>query len=463
MMGDKVANSNFDKWLLSQGHLGSWTLAHKLGNGAFGVVFKAEKNDINGQKRTAAIKVMSPKAFGDKELEAAFRHEFDVLSKIESPYVPAVLDSGVAVFNNGKDDLQLMWFAMEFITGGDLQDELNQHGALNEPDWLELAHDLLSACEAIHEKGIIHRDIKPGNIARFSRRTMLVDFGLASFVDTDDPGDEVAASTPAFGAPEQQDGTNPALLQYPVDIFAAGVTLAVAATQKLLWESPTKTEVSNFAKSNPQIAKQVGPQQLFHVAWLSKKMTEQPNLASLSNAQMLIVAQMIDIDPTKRGTASEHLASVNKLLPQGSSRKPSIAAGSSNSSKLRKEKSSRAAEKALGQVNSSNEYVPKSHSKQRSFITAWAFSVFLGLFAVDRFYLGKIWTAILKLLTFGGYGIWIIVDIVLLTFGKTQDKWGRELLEYDKHKKFVRVWTAPIVVGVFIVLNLISISSPSSS
>lgn len=463
-----MATLSFDKWLMSQGNLGSWKLINKEGNGAFGLVFRAEKVNINGQKVISAIKVMSPKSHGDKKAERLFQHEFDVLTKIDSPYVPSVLDSGVAFFPNGTEQVPLMWFAMDFIKGGDLQDELDAHGALNEAEWLELAHDLLSALAATHEKGIIHRDVKPGNIARFSRRTVLVDYGLASFVDKDDPGDEIVASTPAYGAPEQQDGSDPSTLQYPVDLFAAGVTLVVAASGKLPWDFPTKSEIDTFVRANPVLVKKVPKESVPHIAFLSKKITKSPDLGALTPRQRMIVEPMLSVFPGARGTAAQALDAVRVQLPKGSSRSnvpnrsftiPSV----SDPKKFAAHFADQAINAAAGHMANRPPGGAGPAGEPRSFMMTWSFAMFLGWLGVDRFYLGKIGTGILKLFTFGGYGIWTLIDIVLVVSNQTRDKWGQELTGFEKYKGFVRVWTAPIIVGGFAFLMLLSAISPSTS
>lgn len=92
----------------------------------------------------------------------------------------------------------------------------------------------------------------------------------------------------------------------------------------------------------------------------------------------------------------------------------------------------------------------KPQTGNKSFLVTWLFSLLLGFFGVDRFYLGKIGTGILKLVTLGGVGIWVLVDLILVLANKQTDKQGNKLEGYDQHKKI-----ALIVTGVLLVLSII--------
>lgn len=87
---------------------------------------------------------------------------------------------------------------------------------------------------------------------------------------------------------------------------------------------------------------------------------------------------------------------------------------------------------------------------QKSFLATWLLSWLLGGLGVDRFYLGKIGTGILKLITLGGFGFWSLIDLILTLAGAQKDKQGLRLQGYDEHKK-----VAWIVTGIFFVLGLI--------
>lgn len=98
--------------------------------------------------------------------------------------------------------------------------------------------------------------------------------------------------------------------------------------------------------------------------------------------------------------------------------------------------------------------------KRRHFLAVFFISFMWGAFGVDRFYLGKVWTGILKLVTFGGLGLWTIIDFVLIMSGAMRDKQGNEMLEFTRYKKFAAatvLWFAVILGLSLLVSGLLGI------
>lgn len=91
----------------------------------------------------------------------------------------------------------------------------------------------------------------------------------------------------------------------------------------------------------------------------------------------------------------------------------------------------------------------------RTFVATWLFAMLLGVWGADRFYLGKFGTAIAKLLTLGGLGIWVLVDLLLVLTGSQRDRDGRPLEGYEEHKRTAWIVTGGLV-GLWVLTGIVS-------
>ena len=180
--------------------LGQYRLLEKIGEGGMGVVYRAEHEML---RRPTAIKLLPPGKAGERDLKR-FEREAQLTARLTNPHT-------VSVYDFGRTPEGAFYYVMEFLDGVDLERLVREHGPMPPG---RVVHVLRQVCEALaeaHEIGLIHRDIKPGNILLSESGGLydvakVLDFGLVKEVSESDAErltrDDVLAGTLQYLAPE---------------------------------------------------------------------------------------------------------------------------------------------------------------------------------------------------------------------------------------------------------------------
>ncbi|GAA4861210.1 protein kinase domain-containing protein [Actinomycetospora straminea] len=205
-----------------------------IGRGGMAEVHRALDRELG---RTVAVKLLPAEHRGDAEYGGRLRDEARAAAVIDHPHVVAVHDVG---FAEGGE----VFVVMEYVQGRTLRDELRDRGRLS-PD--EATSVLVPVCEALaaaHDRGIVHRDVNPGNVMRCQDGTVkLMDFGIAQVADVEGfTGTGVVMGTAAYLSPEQVrceplDGRS--------DVYAVGCTLYELLTGETPFRGPSSVEVAS--------------------------------------------------------------------------------------------------------------------------------------------------------------------------------------------------------------------------
>src|SRR5213080_2820381 len=197
------------------GELGDYELLEEIGRGGQGVVFRARQKSLN---RTVALKVISLGQCASKAHLKRFRLEAEAAAKLEHPGI-------VPIHEVGERDGSC-YFSMKFVEGGQL-DEVVRRAPMSIRRAAELIAKIARTIQYAHEHGILHRDIKPGNILLDGKgEPHLTDFGLARLVETESTMTRTldVLGTPSYMAPEQAMGNNAAVSSV-TDIYGLGAVL----------------------------------------------------------------------------------------------------------------------------------------------------------------------------------------------------------------------------------------------
>ena len=213
-------------------HFGNYEIERELGQGGMGTVYLAKDIGLN---RSVALKILRADLSHDPEFARKFLEEVEVTASLAHPNI-------IRVFTLGEHEGRL-YLVMEHLDEPSLEQRMEQQGKISERQVLEIGLGIASALQFAHEEtGLIHRDIKPGNIL-FGRGQIpkLADFGLAAGARSALGQQDEIWGTPYYVSPER-------LMREPEDIrsdiYSLGATLYHAMAGRPPFEADTAEEVA---------------------------------------------------------------------------------------------------------------------------------------------------------------------------------------------------------------------------
>ena len=277
--------------------IGQYRLVRKLDEGGMGVVYLAERADGEFRMRVA-IKVTRQDVASGK-LVRRFRRERQIMANLQHPYIAMLHDGGATPEGDP-------YFVMEYVAGVSIERYCRERG-LNLDQRLDLFRKVCEGVAFAHRRGVIHRDIKPGNILVTEwGEPKLLDFGIAS-VEAD-PAQTAANEklmTPAYASPEQVKGEE---VSFASDIYSLGVLLYELITDRgpFAFEGRSSHEIARIICEEPPPR----PSTLFAETGEATENRSEKETAVHSELEALdeIVLKTLNKEPGRRFTTADELA-----------------------------------------------------------------------------------------------------------------------------------------------------------
>ncbi|MER5930900.1 serine/threonine-protein kinase [Streptomyces sp. NPDC002054] len=255
--------------------IGGYRLLARLGAGGMGEVFLAR----TASGRPLALKTVHRDLSLEPGFAERFAREIRTNDRVRSPWTVSVVDFS-------PPDTSPQWLATEYVAAPSLGDWVRRHGPLPESAVRCLARELSAALVSVRAAGVVHRDIKPGNVLLGAERPYLIDFGIARAVrDPRRTRTGTVIGTPGYLAPEQATG---AVAAAPADVFSLAAVLVYAATGR-----------------SPFLAR---GEELGLPALLYRIVHDEPVLDGVPESLVLLVTECLAKDPDRRPAAEEVLA-----------------------------------------------------------------------------------------------------------------------------------------------------------
>ncbi|MFF0368309.1 MULTISPECIES: protein kinase domain-containing protein [unclassified Micromonospora] len=211
-----------------------YRLIEQLGAGGMSVVWRGY-DEVLG--RQVAVKVLASRLATDRAFRHRIRIEAQAAARLCHPNITNVYDYG----ESEQAGLTVPYVVMELVDGGSLAGRLGREGRLPWREAVTIGAEVSSALATAHARGVVHRDVTPGNVMLTSTGVKVVDFGISALVGESEKGpDGTLLGTPAYLAPERLDNgqVSPA-----TDVYAVGLLLYRMLTGRLPWQASTTTQM----------------------------------------------------------------------------------------------------------------------------------------------------------------------------------------------------------------------------
>ncbi len=280
---------------------GPYTLLRRHAIGGMSVVFIAQDNTLG---REVVVKILNEEYGSDEKRISAFEEEARITASFSHPHV-------VRVFTTGRA-FERFYIAMELVPGGHFEHHIRERGSIPEKEVLPLANQVAAGLKAAHAAGLIHRDVKPGNILLdASGNAKIVDFGLALVTKGGKAQATEIWATPYYVPPETIEGLPE---DFRSDVYAFGATLyhALAGKPSCNEESMDTNRLRDAKKKIPALAKAAPWISPATCAVVDRAMAHDPLqrfrsyddlLAALETARQRLANAPTSPGPAKKGTS----------------------------------------------------------------------------------------------------------------------------------------------------------------
>ena len=232
---------------------GGYQIEAVIGRGGMGVVYRAEQPELG---RQVAIKVIAPEHAANPVFQERFRRESRLAASIEHPNAIPIYEAGVV-------DDETMYLVMRYVDGIDLSTLISRDGPLDPSRAARIVEGVAGALDEAHAAGLVHRDVKPGNVlisaSRGRERGLLTDFGLTKLATEQDGVTATGnwVGTIDYASPEQIRGRK---LDARSDVYALGCVMFCALTGRVPFERETDVaKLYAHANDEPSLPSELRP------------------------------------------------------------------------------------------------------------------------------------------------------------------------------------------------------------